>query len=428
MRNRSSSAQPSPIQALRLRNTHRFLRVVLVAAWSASVLAACSPSNSATTTLLTPTAEDQQTGTPSPTPIIPTETATPTPPPPIPDESVWGKGPLDASVQLVVYSDFQCPYCARLMPLLAQLLELHPEELRLAYRHYPLLDIHDKASLAGQAAEAAGAQGAFWSMHDALFDRQQEWIDLESSAFMTWLISIAEELGLDRIAFEDDLTNGEYEQLILDAHAEAVALSIPWTPFMLINGQPYTIETTLNNLEQAVRLALLDTQKYTEYPPMQIDLEREYIAHIHLTIGEVVIQLLPTSAPLAVNNFVFLAGEGWFNGNIFYLVRPGQYVECGDPSALGYGDPGYHFQTEIDPSLDFGNPGMLAMSSLGPNTNGSRFFISLKPLPHLEGTRTIFGIVLSGLELLNSLQIRDPIADLMIPPETVILSVDIEVR
>jgi cyclophilin family peptidyl-prolyl cis-trans isomerase len=314
------------------------------------------------------------------------------------------------------------------MPLLAQLLELHPDELRLIYRHYPLLAIHDKASLAGQAAEAAGAQGAFWLMHDVLFTRHREWIDLEPSAFTTWLISAAEDLELDLVTFEDDLDSQKYEQLMLDAHAEAVALSIPWTPFLLINGQPFTIETTLTNLEQAVRLALLETQKYSEYPSMQIDLEREYIAHMRLTIGEVVIQLLPASAPLAVNNFVFLAREGWFNDNLFYRVRPGQYVESGDPSALGYGDPGYHFQTEIDPTLTFDSPGMIAMSSLGPNTNGSRFFITLKPLPQLEGTRTIFGRVISGLELLHSLQIRDPIADLMVPPEAVIQSIEIEVR
>ncbi len=314
------------------------------------------------------------------------------------------------------------------MPLFMQLVDLHPDEVRLIYRHYPLIHIHDKASLAGQAAEAAGAQGAFWLMHDALFDRQTEWADLELDAFMDWLIATAEELELDRVRFEDDLVSGRYEQIMLEAYAEAVSLGVPWTPFLLINGQPYTIETTLINLEQAVRLAWLQTRTYTEYPPMEIDIQGEYIAHLHLSIGEVVIQLLPESAPLAVNSFVFLAGEGWFDGNTFYRVLPGHYVESGDPSALGYGGPGYHFITEIDPDLDFDEPGMLALSSLGPNTNGSRFIISLKSLPELEGTRTIFGRVISGLDLLHSLQARDPIEDLLAPAEAVIQSVEIEAR
>ena len=314
------------------------------------------------------------------------------------------------------------------MPLFIELVDMHPDELRLIYRHYPQIYIHDKASLAGQAAEAAGIQGAFWPMHDALFDRQQEWAELELDAFMDWLIATAEDLGLDRTRFEDDLVSGRYEQIMLDSYAEAVSLGVPWTPFLLINGQPYTIETTLNNLEQAVRLALLQTRTYTEYPLMEIDSQGEYITHLHLSIGEVVIQLLPESAPLAVNSFVFLAKEGWFDGNIFYRVQPGHSVESGDPSALGYGGPGYHFPTEIDPALDFDTPGMLALSSLGPNTNGSRFFINLKPLPELEGTRTIFGRVISGLELLDALRARDPIEDLLVPAEAVIQYVEIEAR
>ena len=115
--------------------------------------------------------------------------------------------------------------------------------------------------------------------------------------------------GISIVRFEDDLVSGQFEQIVLEAYAEAVSLGVPWTPFLLINGQPYTIETTLINLEQAVRLAWLQTRTYTEYPPMEIDIQGEYIAHLHLSIGEVVIQLLPESAPLAVNSFVFLASN-----------------------------------------------------------------------------------------------------------------------
>lgn len=316
----------------------------------------------------------------------------------------------------------------RLAPVLAQLLELHPDDLHLSFRHLPLIPIHDKASLAGQAAEAAGAQGEFWPMHDTLFARFQEWTSLEPAQFMQWLIETAGDLELDTARFEDDLRSGRYAQQMDDAYNEAFRIGVPGTPFIQINGQPFLIEPSLLNLEQGIRLHLLETQRYEEYPPMLLEQGVEYFAHLRLSIGEVTIRLLPESAPLAVNGFVFLARDGWFDGNYIYRVQPGQFVESGDPSALGYGNPGYHFETEIDPSLSFDAPGMVAMSSTGPHTNGSRFFITLRPLPQLDGSRTIFGHVIEGLDLLRSLQPRDPIEDLFIPPEAVIQSVEVEQR
>ena len=314
----------------------------------------------------------------------------------------------------------------RLAPVLAQLLEMHPEDLRLSFRHFPLMGRHDKASLAGQAAEAAGVQEAFWPMHDLLYDRFQQWVNLDPDDFMDWLVAAAGDLALDTTSFEDDLRSGRYAQHMQDAYSEALSIGIPGTPFILINGQPSLIDPTLQNLEQRIRLALLETQRYDEYPAMLIDQDAEYLALLHLSIGEVVIRLLPESAPLAVNSFVFLAREGWFDGNAIYRVLPGRYIESGDPSALGNGDPGYHFNTEIDPSLSFDTSGLVAMSSSGPDTNGSRFLITLNPLPQLDGTRTIFGQVERGLELLRSLQARDPIEDFLLPPEAVILSIEIE--
>ena len=312
--------------------------------------------------------------------------------------------------------------------MLAQLLEMHPEDLRLSLLHYPLMGIHDKASLAGQAAEAAGVQGAFWPMHDLLFDRQPEWSNLEPAAFPDWLITAAGDLDLDTTLFEEDLRGGRFAQRMQDAYDEAYRMGIPGTPFIVINGQRFMIEPSLLNLEQHVRLALLETQRYDEYPPITIQAATEYLAHIHLSIGEVVIQLFPESAPIAVNSFIFLAREGWFDGNAIYRVQPGRYVESGDPSGLGYGDPGYHFYNEIDPTLSFDAPGVVAMSSMGPSTNGSRFIITLGPLPELDGSRTIFGQVLQGLELMNSLQARDPAEDLLLPPEAIIQYVEIEER
>jgi cyclophilin family peptidyl-prolyl cis-trans isomerase len=316
----------------------------------------------------------------------------------------------------------------QLAPVLAQFREMHPDDLRVIFSHFPLTPIHDKASIAGQAAEAAGAQGAFWSMHDQLFDRYQAWIDLEPGEFTDWLVDLAGSLELDVTQFEADLRGGRYADLMDEAFNEAVRIGIPGTPFVLINGQPFPIEPSLLNLEQGFRLLMLSAQRYDQYPPMTIDPDIEYYATLYLTIGEIVIQLFPQSAPRAVNSFVFLAREGWFDDNAIYHVEPGLYVETGDPSGLGYGDPGYHFDTEVDPSLIFDVPGLVALNSSGPGTNGSSFFITLAPLPELNGTRTIFGRVVSGLELLESLQIRDPIEDLLIPAEAIVQFVEIEER
>jgi cyclophilin family peptidyl-prolyl cis-trans isomerase len=313
-----------------------------------------------------------------------------------------------------------------LAPVLAHLRDLHPGDLRVIFRHFPLMQIHDKASIAGQAAEAAGAQGAFWPMHDLLFDRHQEWVDLTPLEFTDWLVRAAEELALDTAQFKEELEGEQYAQLMTDSLNEGVRLGIPGTPFILINSQPSLLEPSLLNLEQAVRLALIAARRYDEYPSMAVDPDTEYVARLHLSIGEIVVQLYPQSAPLAVNSFIFLAREGWFDNNAIYRVVPGQYVESGDPTDLGYGNPGYHFETEIDPSLRFDAPGMVAMSSIGPGTNGSRFFITLASLPELDGSRTIFGKVISGLELLESLPARDPAEDLFIPAEAVIQFVEIE--
>jgi cyclophilin family peptidyl-prolyl cis-trans isomerase len=167
---------------------------------------------------------------------------------------------------------------------------------------------------------------------------------------------------------------------------------------------------------------------YAGPPTIALEPGAAYIAKLHLDTGTILIRLLPESAPLTVSNFIFLAQEGWFDGNEFHRVVPGSYVETGDPTQTGFGNPGYVTQDEIDPTLSFDSAGLVAMSSSGPNTNGSQFFISLAPLPELNGSRTIFGEVIEGLDLLEDLKEREPFDDLLTPPETSILSVTIEVE
>jgi len=155
-----------------------------------------------------------------------------------------------------------------------------------------------------------------------------------------------------------------------------------------------------------------------------IDPAREYEATLVTEKGDVVIGLLPESAPLAVNNFVFLAREGFFDGVTFHRVFPGYIAQAGDPSGTGFGGPGYAFVRE-DGGLTYDEAGMVAMDSV---SNGSQFFITLAPLPSLEGSYTIFGRVIEGFDVLASLAARDPSSGLNLPPGDVITRILIEER
>jgi cyclophilin family peptidyl-prolyl cis-trans isomerase len=106
---------------------------------------------------------------------------------------------------------------------------------------------------------------------------------------------------------------------------------------------------------------------------------------------------------VTVNNFVFLARDGFYNDVIIHRVIPGFMIQGGDPDGTGMGGPGYKFQDEFDTSLTFGTTGILAMANSGPATNGSQFFITVAPTPHLNGKHTIFGKVTSGQDIADAI-------------------------
>lgn len=143
-------------------------------------------------------------------------------------------------------------------------------------------------------------------------------------------------------------------------------------------------------------------------PEMQIDTDKIYVATLETEKGDVVIELFADRAPVTVNNFVFLAEQDFYDGTTFHRVIPGFMAQGGDPTGTGAGGPGYRFQDEIVPGLRFDQDGLLAMANSGPNTNGSQFFITYAPAPWLNGLHTIFGKVISGMNVLYQLTERDP--------------------
>ena len=148
---------------------------------------------------------------------------------------------------------------------------------------------------------------------------------------------------------------------------------------------------------------------YNAYPPMTIDPNKEYIATFKLAKGgEFVVQLFADKAPKTVNNFVFLAREGYYDGPTFHRVLEGFMAQGGDPTGTGAGGPGYQFEDEFSDDLTFDREGLLAMANAGPGTNGSQFFITFTPTPHLNGLHTIFGEVIEGMDVVRGITLRDP--------------------
>jgi len=147
---------------------------------------------------------------------------------------------------------------------------------------------------------------------------------------------------------------------------------------------------------------------YDAAPEMTIDPSKYYYATFKTAKGDIKVQLFADRAPLTVNNFVFLAREGFYNDTTFHRVLEEFMAQGGDPTGTGSGGPGYQFADEFDPNLSFDSAGLLAMANAGAGTNGSQFFITLAPTEWLNNRHTIFGKLTEGMDVLNSLTMRDP--------------------
>jgi cyclophilin family peptidyl-prolyl cis-trans isomerase len=149
-------------------------------------------------------------------------------------------------------------------------------------------------------------------------------------------------------------------------------------------------------------------KQYAAPPPLVIDPKKKYQATFKTEKGDFVIELYADKAPKTVNNFVFLARDGFYNNTTFHRVIKGFMAQGGDPEGSGRGGPGYKFADEFNSSLKHSGAGVLSMANAGPNTNGSQFFITYGPTPHLDGKHAVFGKVISGMDVVNSIPERDP--------------------
>jgi cyclophilin family peptidyl-prolyl cis-trans isomerase/protein-disulfide isomerase len=330
--------------------------------------------------------------------------------PPVTEDD-WVRGPEDAKITLIEYADFQCPYCATVVPILDELSDPETGMVRHVYRHFPLNSIHDKAMITGEAVEAAGAQGKFWEMYDLLYANQESWSGLSVEEMADLLSGYAEEIGLDVEQFDSDLESRKYEDRVMAGYDESVALGLGGTPSFIGDGIPYPTQQ-LGFSEEAfelfAQLVTIKNLQYDEPPPQVIEAGKEYQATIETEKGDIVIDLFADKAPVTVNNFVFLAQDGWYDDTTFHRVIADFMAQAGDPTGIGMAWPGYRCSDELDPDLRYDGPGVLGMANSGPDTNGSQFFITTSAQPTLDGKHSIFGEVVSGMDVVESLTERNP--------------------
>ncbi len=337
------------------------------------------------------------------------------------DDTDWVKGASaeDAKLTIYEYSDFQCPGCGALAPVLQQFLDNNPE-VRLVYRHFPL-DFHEHAFITAEATEAAGAQGKFWEMHDMIFENKAEWEPLSQDEAQEKMIEYAEALELDMEQFETAMEEGAYRDKIEAQYQESKELGLPGTPSFIYDDVLYPSDIGLSYAGLQMFKDFTDKQEemfFDAAPEMTIDEDATYQATLKTTAGDIVINLLPQSAPTHVNNFVFLAQENWYEGSNFFFVQDNFVAVTGDPSNSSIGYPGYYCEGEQETSA-FAGAGYVGMLGNG------QFFISLgEQASELNGQFALIGEVTEGMEVAQDLT-RLAVGDPASPDPDVLESVEI---
>jgi cyclophilin family peptidyl-prolyl cis-trans isomerase/protein-disulfide isomerase len=336
------------------------------------------------------------------------------------------RGAANPIVTITEYTDYQDVRSGLLAKVMDQLLDEHSKEVRLVSRVFPLMSINDKSALAAQAAEAAAEQNKFWEMHHVLFTQQENWINLSVEDFEQWLNAQVSALGMNVDQFQTDLKREDIVNRVQQAWESGQKIGLPGTPLILINGQIYGGPRDYNSLSDIIQLMVLGKRQYTSCPAVTVQQNKQYIVTLHTEKGDIVIQLFADKAPMTVNSFLFLTRNGWYDNITFHRVIPDLFAQTGDPSGTGKGNPGYYIITEIDPSLTFDKPGMVAMVNSGPDTSGSQFFITYGPTTQYNGQYTIFGEVLNGMDVLKQLTPRDAQPGTDTPPGDKLINITIE--
>ena len=172
---------------------------------------------------------------------------------PIPDDALTGfdhvRGDAQATLTLLEYGDYECPTCIQAQPLTQHLVDSHDGQLRFVFRHFPLVEVHPHAELAAEAAEAAAAQGRFWSMHELLFTQTHH-------LTLAALTGSAESIGLDMIRFSAEMADRVYTQRVQEHRRAGQQSGVRAAPAFFLNGRAVDVSFGFDKLEADVRAAL----------------------------------------------------------------------------------------------------------------------------------------------------------------------------
>ncbi len=257
-------------------------------------------------------------------------------------------GPDNAIMTLIEYADFQCPGCADTYEQLKNYQEMHPDEVRVVFRHYPLAT-HELSMPAARFAEAAGQQGIFFEFGSFLFETQETWSCMSESAFEKWVLREipARFPNIDIDQFQTDYGDEDLLQEIKNnALIAKQSGQIIVTPTIMINYSPFANSFSASEANSWLYLLRFNERLYTECPAFSIEASKTYKAVLETTKGVIEIDLYPKNAPLAVANFIRLAKDGWYDEMPISASVEGYAVQFGDPSATGYLNSGYVINSE----------------------------------------------------------------------------------
>lgn len=323
------------------------------------------------------------------------------------------------AITLIIYSDFACEACNNLYNIVQRLMADYSGDIELIYRYFPLPNIENtenlevieqKSLLAIQAAEAGAKQEKFWDIYFFLNENFSTWIEMDPGVFTTWILDeVATLEEYDAEQFEADMFSDEVIATAEGSMEKAFTEGVNYIPYLVMDNSPipgeyYDYNLLTENFGQIIALTRLEDIQFNECPEMTIDTEKEYFAKVITDIGDFTIQLFDDIAPFAVNSFIFLVENDWYDDVYFHRIEPGFVAQVGDPTGTGMGNPGYLYGLEIDKNLTFDRPGLVAMANSGPTSNGSQFFITYNEAAHLNGGYTIFGEVIEGMDIVEDLQ------------------------
>ena len=332
-------------------------------------------------------------------------------------------GAEDAPVTVMEFSEIFCGHCRAFnTESLEGLLEDYVATGKVRYVGHMMAFNRAESQEYLAAAMCAAEQGRYFAYEHAVFASIGDGdFDLDAAA---------QEVELNTKQFAACKEEGRYVDAALEASTVAFERGVTATPTFFVNGE-HVVGNDPGKIRQLIEEALSGggttsteiTEQgvipmpknpadrngmYAAPPAMIIDPAKKYTATIVTEKGDIVAELYADKVPNTVNNFVFLAREGFYDNTTFHRVIEDFMAQAGDPTGTGRGGPGYRFADEFDATLKHDGPGVLSMANAGANTNGSQFFITFVETPWLDGRHAVFGKVVKGLDVLLSISIRDP--------------------